>query len=114
MALSSCHAANPTGDYGRKANFAKGQKIAFPDFVLEYLGQHRQASPQYPRGFLFYDFVAKTANGSVPFSWTSGTGEIAPAAFSVTHTRSFALELKRSDKLGPLKENELVIWKIPQ
>jgi hypothetical protein len=98
------------GRYGEKVKFAEHAKIAFPDFTLEYVGQHRESSPKYPRGFLFYDFVSKFKGGSVQFSWTSGTGDIGPAGFGINQTH-FALELKRSDKLGPLKEDELVVWK---
>lgn len=98
------------GRYGEKMKFAKNIKIAFPDFVLEYVGQHLQSSEKYPRGFLIYDFKATCDGASVPFSWTSGTGDIGPAVFKVKES-SFSLELKRSDKLGPLKEDELVVWK---
>lgn len=110
FALQSCRANESTAAYGRKVKFAKGDKIAFPDFVLEYVGQHRQNSPKYPRGFLFYDFAAKFGGAAAYFSWTSGTGDIGPAEFGVNQTR-FALELKRSDKLGPLRDDELVVWK---
>ncbi len=68
------------GRYGEKLKFAKNVKIAFPDFTLEYTGQRRETSEKYPRGFLFYDFKATFEGGSVPFSWSSGTGDIGPAA----------------------------------
>jgi hypothetical protein len=45
-------------------------------------------------------------------SWSSGTGDIGPALFRVG-SKQFALELSRSDKLGPLKANELVISRAP-
>jgi hypothetical protein len=99
------------GRYGEKMKFAKRIRIAFPDFVLEYTGQRRETSEKYPRGFLFYDFKATLEGVSVPFSWSSGTGDIGPASFKVKES-SFSLELKHSDKLGPLKEDELVVWKL--
>jgi hypothetical protein len=99
------------GRYGEKMKFAKNVRIAFPDFVLEYTGQRRESSANYPRGFLFYDFAAKSEGGDVKVSWSSGTGDIGPVEFAINQKR-FSLELKRSDKLGPLKEDELVVWKL--
>jgi hypothetical protein len=99
------------GRYGEKMKFAKHVKIEFPDFILEYVGQRRESSEKYPRGFLFYDFKATFEGGSVPVSSSSGTGDIGPVEFAINQKR-FSLELKRSDKLGPLKEDELVVWKL--
>jgi hypothetical protein len=42
-------------------------------------------------------------------SWTTGTGVIDPTDFEIAG-KHYQLELRRSDKLGKLKENELVIW----
>ncbi len=108
FSLPACRAADSNNDYGKKVRFEKGESINFPDFSLEYRGQRREASPRYSRGFLFYDFVAKTEHGSVPVSWSSGTGEIAPTRFKIG-ADEFEIELKRSDKLGPLKDDELVV-----
>jgi len=33
-----------------------GEKIEFPDFTIQYVGEHRKTLPVYPRGFLYYDF----------------------------------------------------------
>jgi hypothetical protein len=96
--------------YGDKVKFSKGTRIVFPDFVLEYIGQHRESSEKYPRGFLFYDFFASTNGGGKRVSWSGGTGDIGPVGFALNDKR-FSLELKRSDKLGPLKDDELVAWK---
>jgi len=42
-------------------------------------------------------------------SWTTGTGIIDPTDFEFGG-KSYHLELRRSEKLGKLKDNELVIW----
>jgi hypothetical protein len=42
-------------------------------------------------------------------SWTTGTGVIDPLDFDIGG-KHYQLELRRSDKLGKLQENELVIW----
>ena len=42
-------------------------------------------------------------------SWTTGTGVIDPTNFEIDG-KHYQLELHRSDKLGKLKDNELVIW----
>ena len=96
--------------YGEKVGFTKGAPLAFPDFSLEYVGQHRTSSEKYPRGFLFYDFKLRSKGAEKSISWSNGTGEIAPLDFEIDG-KHFLLELQRSDKLGPLKENQLVIWK---
>lgn len=103
--------AETEGRYGEKLKFVKDAKIMFPDFALEYSGQHRTSSAKYPRGFLFYDFLATVEGGTAKFSWSSGTGDIGPVGFEINHKR-FSLELKHSDKLGPLKDDQLVVWKL--
>ena len=42
-------------------------------------------------------------------SWTTGTGVIDPTDFEIDGKR-YLLELRHSDKLGKLQDNELVIW----
>jgi len=44
------------------------------------------------------------------FPGTTGTAVIDPTDFEFDK-KHYQLELRRSDKLGKLKENELVIWK---
>ena len=89
--------------------YKAGQKIQFPDFTVAYLGERRQSSPMYPRGFLYYDFKVSSRKTENMVSWTAGTGDIGPVAFEVDGKR-YQLELRRSDKLGKLNDNELVIW----
>ncbi len=99
-------------DYAARVRFRKAAPISFPDFVLTYLGERRVASERFPRGFLFHDFHVAGAAGPQTVSWSSGTGDIGPALFRVG-SKQFALELSRSDKLGVLKPNELVISRAP-
>jgi len=42
-------------------------------------------------------------------SWTSGTGLIGPMDFEIGG-KHYQLELRHSDKLGKLNDDELVIW----
>lgn len=94
--------------YAKKVSFQKGRPLRFPDFVLEYAGERRVASKQYPRGFLNHDFIVTTGSERRTVSWSAGTGDIGPAPFTIAG-KDFALELARSDSLGKLKPNELVI-----
>jgi hypothetical protein len=96
--------------YGTRVKYRVGQKIEFPDFTIEYVGERRKDTPAYPRGFLYYDFKVRTANVEKVVSWSSGTGDIGPVEFEIGGKR-FLLELRRSDKLGKLNEKEVVIWK---
>ena len=99
--------------YGTRVKYQAGQKIEFPDFTVEYVGERRKSLPVYPRAFLYYDFKVRTANIEKVVSWSSGTGDIGPVEFEIGSKR-FLLELRHSDKLGKLNDNELVIWQAKQ
>jgi hypothetical protein len=104
--------ASGAAEYGTKVALQKDRPVAFPDFVLTYLGERRVASERFPRGFVFRDFRVAGAVGTQTVSWSAGTGDIGPALFRAG-PKSFALELQRSDKLGPLKSDEIVISRAP-
>jgi hypothetical protein len=55
----SCGHAEENASYGTRVKFRANQKIDFPDFRVEYLGERRKILPVYPRGFLYYDFKIK-------------------------------------------------------
>lgn len=98
-------------DYGEKVRFAPGRPLKFPDCELVFTGTRTVSTPQYPRGFLFYDFEARAGGKTQKVSWTSGTGVIDPADFQVDG-KKFVLELKGSEGFkGWLKDNELVLWR---
>jgi hypothetical protein len=105
----SCGHAEQNASCGTRVKYKAGQKIEFPDFTLEYVGERRKSLPVYPRGFLYYDFKVSTGNTEKVVSWTAGTGDIAPIEFEIGG-KHYQLELRHSDKLGKLKDNELVIW----
>lgn len=95
--------------YGTRVKYAAGKKIEFPDFTIEYIGERRTTLPVYPRGFLYYDFKVSKGNVARKVSWTSGTGLIGPMPFEIGG-KHYQLELRHSNKLGNLNDNELVIW----
>ena len=101
-------ASGEKASYGTRVKYEAGKKIEFPDFTIEHVGERRQSSPTYPRGFVFYDFKVSSGKTEKTVSWTAGTGDIGPVAFEVDGKR-YQLELRRSDKLGKLNDNELVI-----
>ena len=101
-------ASEQKASYGTRVKYQAGQEIEFPDFTVEYVGERRKSLPVYPRGFLYYDFKVRTANIEKVVSWSSGTGDIGPVEFEIGSKR-FLLELRRSDKLGKLSNDELVI-----
>jgi hypothetical protein len=102
-------ASGEKASYGTRVKYGAGNKIEFPDFTIEYVGERRQSSPMYPRGFLYYDFKVSSGKTEKMVSWTAGTGDIGPVAFELGGKR-YQLELRRSDKLGKMNDNELVIW----
>lgn len=94
--------------YGAKVSFRAGVPIAFPDLTLTYLGERRVESQAYPRGFLFHDFRAERGSEAVTVSWTSGTGVIDSADFTIGG-RAYALELRGARAHGWLDDDELVL-----
>jgi hypothetical protein len=108
-AASCGYASEQKAAYGMRVKYKAGQKIDFPDFTVEYLGERRKTLPVYPRGFLYYDFKITRGKADKVVSWTTGTGIIDPTDFEFDGKR-YHLELRRSEKLGELKDNELVIW----
>jgi len=105
----SCGHAEQNASYGTRVKYTAGQKIEFPDFTVEYLGERRKSLPVYPRGFLYYDFKLSKGKTEKVISWTTGTGIIDPTDFDFDG-KQYHLELRRSEKLGKLNDNELVIW----
>ncbi|RBP42561.1 hypothetical protein DES53_106270 [Roseimicrobium gellanilyticum] len=111
FAMPACAAGKGgSASYGTKVKFSKGSPITFPDFELKYVGTRKVSSSTYPRGFLYHDFEVSRSSASKTVSWSSGTGDIGPAIFQFDG-KEFWLELSRSDKLGKLADNEVVIWK---
>lgn len=94
--------------YGTKVKFSAGRTLYFPDFDLVYVGKRRVTPPQYPRGWSVYDFKVRAKSDEQMVSWSAGTGDIGPIRFKVNGT-DFQLELSRSDKLGVLREDEVVV-----
>jgi hypothetical protein len=108
--VSCGHAASKQkASYGTRVKYRAGQKIEFPDFAIEYVGERRQSVSVYPRGFLYYDFKVSKGKTEKMVSWTTGTGVIDPSDFEIDG-KHYQLELRRSAKLGKLNENELAIW----
>jgi len=96
--------------FGEKVEFSQNAPLEFEGLTFVYTGERRVSSDKFPNGFLYQDFKARTEKDEKTVSWSSGTGDIAPTAFEIGG-KNYELELKISDKLGKLAENELVIWK---
>ncbi len=94
--------------YATKVTFKKGSPLSFKDFDLTYTGERHESSKVFKPGFNFHDFTATHGAETVKISWSSGTGDIEPALFTIGG-KKFQLELRRSDKLGKLKDDELVV-----
>jgi hypothetical protein len=94
--------------YGTKVTFREGQALRFPNFELVYTGKRKVTPPQYPRGWWAYDFQVLAGKEEQKISWSAGTGDIGPTRFTIAGS-AYDLELSRSDKLGRLKDDELVV-----
>ena len=111
LALAACsHAeeASNAAAYGAKVKFSVGRTLHFPDFDLTYVGKRRVTPPQYPRGWWIHDFKVRAKSDEQTVSWSAGTGDIGPTRFKVNGT-DFQIELSRSDRLGALREDEVVV-----
>ena len=97
--------------YGVRVKFEQDQTLRFPDFELTYAGGRRVTPPQFPRGWWAYDFRVRAGDGEQTVSWSAGTGDIGPVRFSVGSS-AFQIELVRSDSVGALAEDELVVSEI--
>lgn len=109
--LASCFAAENSAEkiaYGSKAKFGVGRTLPFPDFEVTYTGKHHVTPPQYPRGWWVHDFKVRSKGNEQTVSWSAGTGDIGPVRFKVGGAE-FQIELSLSDKLGRLREDEMVI-----
>ena len=94
-------------EYEKIQRFAYDKVIRYPDFSIEYVGQHSAD------GIIrvdFYDFTVTDASGiAQDVSWTAGTGDIGPASFTVGK-KTFMLELKRSVVVEkPLPSDSFII-----
>jgi hypothetical protein len=72
------------------------------------MGKRHVVPSQYPRGWWTCDFKVRGKGGEQTVSWSAGTGDIGPTRFKVNGA-DFQIELSRSDKLGSLREDEMVI-----
>ena len=94
--------------YDTKVKFSVGRPLRFPDFDLTYVGKRHVIPPQYPRGWWVHDFKVRGKSDEQTVSWSAGTGDIGPTRFKV-NGMEFQIELSRSDKLGTLREDEVVV-----
>jgi hypothetical protein len=109
-----CSAKSGDVNYDTVVEFSKGVQLKFPDFTLEYSGE-RTEKKEIPNGnsltFTFHEFKISNGSENKTISWSSGTGDIAPARFDIGG-KSYELELRMSEKLNKkLDEDELVIVK---
>jgi hypothetical protein len=114
LGLTGCQSPPATPSvsaYGAKVSARESQPVQFPDITVEYMGKRREQSPQFPPGFLYFDYKIRHGEQEQLISWSSGTGDIGPVRFEMGDG-AYLLERAFSDKLGRLNENELVIWKL--
>jgi len=99
--VSCGHAASQQkASYGTRVKYRSGEKIEFPDFTVEYVGERRKTVAVYPRGFLYYDFKVSKGKTENMVSWTTGTGVIDPTDFEIDRniiSSSYAVRISSED-----------------
>lgn len=118
LCLSICNfngaADNKMHKYGEKVLYSNGKELKFPDFLIRFAGKREENISKdrvSPLKMTFYDFEVTKDEAKEKVSWSSGTGDIAPAFFEIGGA-DYVLELGQSDIIkGSLGEGNLVIWK---
>lgn len=108
--VGSCAKSMRTPAFGDKVRFKKDVPLNFGELKIDFKGERRVSSETFPQGFLHYDFRVTSGDEHVFVSWSSGTGDIGPVSFEV-NGQKYALEMRMSDKLGRLADDEIVVWK---
>ena len=102
-------AAPGAAPYGKPVKIAERKPLRFADFTLE----HTRVYPvRGPVQMVYYEFRATRGKESKTFVWSSGTGDIGPAFFSIGG-REYWLEMRYADKIGWLKDGEIVVRRAP-
>jgi hypothetical protein len=110
LTLAACAVklAPVNGEYGESIRYAPRRPITFPDFTLEYTGQHRVITPRYARGFLYHDFRLTQGAQTETVSWTDGTGVLGPIDFTFDG-KPYTLEISQWDTIGPVEFGTVVV-----
>jgi hypothetical protein len=103
------------GKYGEVVKFSQDKPVKYPDFEITFLGERKQTA-NFPNGnsftFTYYDFKVKNPSNEKDLFWTAGTGEIAPAYFTLDGVK-FMLELRSAENgKKKLDNDEMVITKM--
>jgi hypothetical protein len=103
---------NKVQNYGEKVSYTDGKEIKYPDFIVKFGGTREKGYPKPDSStkLVFYDFQVTKGDKKQTVSWSSGTGDIAPAFFYVEGV-DYVFEMQQSDVLGSLGEGNIVIWK---
>lgn len=113
--LSSCQsfhtaASESVGEYGAKISYSDKSAKRFPDLTVKFIERRDIKVPGYNGNFSYYDFVVSKDGEKKIISWSSGTGDIGPAFFSIGG-KDYVLELSASEGFqGFLNEGEMVVW----
>jgi hypothetical protein len=97
--------------YSTKVVYSSREKINFPDFTLEQIGEKIVPVPQNDK-ITIRSEMFRVTNGreEKEIIWSNGTGRIAPKEFTVGET-TYSLEKSYSQLFGQLSDTELVITK---
>lgn len=98
-------------DLGRALRFTQAHAITVGGITIEYLGERHVSNAVFKPGFTYHDFKVSDGRETKTVSWSSGTGEIGPQAFTLGGER-YQLELRHSiARTGWLRDDELVLWR---
>src|SRR3990167_3645341 len=112
LAMSCAHAVT-NGRYGERNAYVLNRPIQYPDFEVIYSGKNTPSHPSVSMGDVYEFTIIPLQGMQLGVFWSAGTGDIGPALFKVNN-QCFALEMQRSDTLGRLNDNELVIEVVPE
>lgn len=108
--LSVTSASAEAGQYGNKVRFERGRSLSFPDFFIIYEGKDHKALDQH-HSFILQTFKVQNTDHTITITSSQFDLGHYPATTFTMDKCTYSLELRKSEKLGNLEDNELVVWK---
>jgi hypothetical protein len=99
-----------TGTYGAKVKYVEGEKVKFPDFNLKYMGTSQEKDKNFPSGVTVHNFRVRKDTERRTIGWVAAN-KPEPLKFKFQDV-DYSLERVKSQKLGKLADDEVVIWKL--
>lgn len=100
--------------FGKKLRFSKNVALDLGEFTITFLDKRTISGSTVPGAAVeftqYFDFKIQNDRVDKIMTWSAENGILRPLRFELDGQK-YDLELVRSGKLGPLAEDEIVVWK---